>query len=84
MSDVMVTARILATGRTSPTSATDLSLTGIMLRAPLTAPANEEWVHVSVGYVPGPVVEGKQTLLGVSELELTPGAGRVGGAEAGP
>lgn len=66
--DVMVTARLLATGLTNPSSATDWSLSGIMLRAPLTAAGAEEWVHLSTGFVRGPVLERKQTLLGNSEL----------------
>jgi hypothetical protein len=66
--DFIATLRVRPTGLRSPVPTVDWSLTGLMVRAPTTDQYEENWVHLSAGYVGRPVIERKNTLATHSEL----------------
>jgi hypothetical protein len=72
--DFSATLRVRPSGVQSPEPTVDWSLTGLMVRAPTTDPAAENWVHLSAGYVGRPVVERKDTVNTHSELVVTDAA----------
>lgn len=68
--NVVVTVRVLATGADGGLPAVPWSLAGVLLRAPTTDPAVENWVHWSAGALGDWRIERKSTRGGRSELEL--------------
>ena len=68
--DFVATVRVRATGAAGGLPAVPWSLAGLMLRAPTTDPAVENWVHWSAGALGDWTLERKETRNGGSELAL--------------
>jgi hypothetical protein len=70
--DFVVTARIRASGRSTPVPTVDWSLAGLLLRAPVGPNEGENWIGYTVGFVGAPKVERKTTKFNRSDLRLIP------------